>query len=449
MLDRRSRFRGKALVILAAVILAAVVYAFLTIMETTPPEAEWTSSSEYLGRVPSISITAADTGTGLRSVRVMIDGDKSRTEIFSKDFTGTEPPAGDFSIELAPDLKKLGIKEGESVLVLEVRDLSLWRSGNTLLKEYPVIVDTTPPRVELISRDHVVFVGGSEAVIFKTSPDTASAGVRIEENFFQAYGGAFENEDKQLALFSYPYGLKPGKSFFLEAVDMAGNIALRSLPVLVKAKEYRKRQIGLSDSFLESKIPELLGTAGIDATGDLLEDFFLVNKDLRKRNEESIASFMKASTPEFLWEGRFLQMRNSSVEARFADFRTYKYKGKAVDKLYHLGVDLAAVRKSPIESANGGTVVFADDMGIYGNTVIVDHGFGLFTLYSHMSSIDVFSGEGVEKGQILGSSGSTGFAGGDHLHFGVFLHETPVLPLEWWDGRWIRNRILKKIDDAR
>ncbi len=449
MLDRRSRFRGKAVVILAAVILAVVVYAFLTIMELTPPEAEWTSSSEYLGREPSISITAADTGTGLRSVRVSVVSGKSSTEIFSKDFTGVEPPAGDFSIELTPDLKKLGIKEGEAVLTVEVKDLSLWRSGNTLMREYPVIVDTTPPRIELISRDHIVFVGGSEAVIFKVSPDTESAGVRIEDRLFQAYGGAFEDEDTQLALFSYPYDLKTGKSFFIEATDMAGNVAIRSLSVLVKAKEYRKRQIGLSDSFLESKIPELLGTAGIDATGDLLQDFFLVNKDLRTRNEALIASFMSSSTPEFLWDGRFLQMRNSSVEARFADFRTYKYKGKAVDKLYHLGVDLAAVRKSPIESANGGVVAFAGDMGIYGNTVILDHGFGLFTLYSHMSSIDVLGGDGVEKGQILGMSGSTGFAGGDHLHFGVFLHETPVLPLEWWDGRWIQNRIMRKIDDAR
>ncbi len=151
--------------------------------------------------------------------------------------------------------------------------------------------------------------------------------------------------------------------------------------------------------------------------------------------------------PEILWTGRFLQMKNSRVESLYADFRTYMYKGKVVDKLYHLGVDLAAVKRHPVEAANSGIVLYADDLGIYGNAVLIDHGLGLTTLYSHMSSIDVSVGDRVDKGTVIGRTGATGFAGGDHLHFGILIHGVPVNPIEWWDRDWVRNRITRKINE--
>jgi murein DD-endopeptidase MepM/ murein hydrolase activator NlpD len=62
-----------------------------------------------------------------------------------------------------------------------------------------------------------------------------------------------------------------------------------------------------------------------------------------------------------------------------------------------------------------------------------------------MSTIDVAVGDSVERGAIIGRTGETGLAGGDHLHFGVYLHGTPVTPIEWWDAKWVRNRILKRL----
>ena len=99
-----------------------------------------------------------------------------------------------------------------------------------------------------------------------------------------------------------------------------------------------------------------------------------------------------------------------------------------------------------VEAANSGTVAFAGDLGIYGNTVMLDHGIGLFTLYSHLSSIDVRQGEAVERRQVLGKTGETGLAAGDHLHYGVYLHGVAVLPVEWWDPKWIRDNIQPKLD---
>jgi murein DD-endopeptidase MepM/ murein hydrolase activator NlpD len=90
-------------------------------------------------------------------------------------------------------------------------------------------------------------------------------------------------------------------------------------------------------------------------------------------------------------------------------------------------------------------VVLAKYLGIYGNTVIVDHGFGLMTLYGHLSAIGVKEGETVTRGQPLGRSGATGLAGGDHLHYSVLVGGTFTIPKEWWDGHWIQDRIARKI----
>jgi murein DD-endopeptidase MepM/ murein hydrolase activator NlpD len=91
-------------------------------------------------------------------------------------------------------------------------------------------------------------------------------------------------------------------------------------------------------------------------------------------------------------------------------------------------------------------VAFTGDLGLYGNAVILDHGLGLFTLYGHLSSIDVKPGDSISARQIIGKTGETGFAGGDHLHFGVYLDGVPVLPVEWWDAKWINDNITPKLE---
>ena len=80
--------------------------------------------------------------------------------------------------------------------------------------------------------------------------------------------------------------------------------------------------------------------------------------------------------------------------------------------------------------------------------MIVDHGLGVQSLYAHLSSIDVQAGDRVEKGQALGRSGMTGLAGGDHLHFTVLVNGHAVNPVEWWDPKWMQDRVLRKIAAA-
>ena len=82
-------------------------------------------------------------------------------------------------------------------------------------------------------------------------------------------------------------------------------------------------------------------------------------------------------------------------------------------------------------------MIFADYLGIYGNTVILDHGLGVFSLYSHLSQIGIEVGAIVDKDQGIGESGATGMAGGDHLHFSILVNGILVDPLEWWDAKWL------------
>jgi murein DD-endopeptidase MepM/ murein hydrolase activator NlpD len=156
----------------------------------------------------------------------------------------------------------------------------------------------------------------------------------------------------------------------------------------------------------------------------------------------------KKTAPRMLWSEAFQPLGNAKVEAKFADSRTYVYDGKDVDHQTHLGFDLAVTVHIPVAAANRGVVVHASDLGIFGNCIVLDHGLGVQSLYGHLSSIDVKVGDTVNKGQVMGHSGMTGLAAGDHLHFTMMVDGQPVNPVEWWDPKWMQDRVFRKIAEA-
>jgi murein DD-endopeptidase MepM/ murein hydrolase activator NlpD len=116
-----------------------------------------------------------------------------------------------------------------------------------------------------------------------------------------------------------------------------------------------------------------------------------------------------------------------------------------VGESIHTGVDLASLAHASIEAANAGVVRFAGPLGIYGNTVIIDHGLGLATLYGHLSAISTRPDQTVKRGEAIGTSGVSGLAGGDHLHFSILVNGQFVDPREWWDPHWIEDNVMKKM----
>jgi murein DD-endopeptidase MepM/ murein hydrolase activator NlpD len=136
------------------------------------------------------------------------------------------------------------------------------------------------------------------------------------------------------------------------------------------------------------------------------------------------------------------------VESSFADVRNYIYQGKKIDQQVHLGYDLSITQHVGVEASNDGRVVYAAPLGIYGNCIVLDHGYGLQTIYGHLSEIAVHEGDMVKRGQIMGKSGQTGMAGGDHIHFSMQLEGVQIDPKEWWDGHWIKDHVAKRVSLA-
>jgi murein DD-endopeptidase MepM/ murein hydrolase activator NlpD len=229
------------------------------------------------------------------------------------------------------------------------------------------------------------------------------------------------------------------------ARDAAGNESVASFPYRLFPKIFRDATIELDDGFLGRVVPAILAhTPEVKSQGDLLKDFLEINGRLRRENAAALVELAGRSKEQFLWHGPFTQLGGSQVMASFADRRSYRYQGRIVDHQNHLGFDLAVTANFPVAAGNDGIVMLARWFGIYGNTVVLDHGFGLMSLYAHLSSIDVKEGQEVKRGAPLGRSGTTGLAGGDHLHFSILVDGIPVDPREWWDAHWIRDRIEPK-----
>jgi murein DD-endopeptidase MepM/ murein hydrolase activator NlpD len=316
-----------------------------------------------------------------------------------------------------------------------------------------VRIDLEPPRIAVASTQHYVNHGGSELVIYRTSPDAVS-GVRVGDVEYRGYpaaGAGLAGADPELhaAFFALLHDQDLATPIAVFARDEAGNEATAPFVNQVFAKPFRRSRIALDDRFLQRVVPDILAQSPelkVPASSDdLLAAFLAINGELRHRNADRIAAIVSGSSPSRLWQGPFVQLGSSQVEASFADHRTYLYGGKEVDQQVHLGFDLAATAAVPIAAANTGTVVHAAWLGIYGNCVIVDHGMGVASLYGHLSSVAVAAGETVAKGQTLGRTGVTGLAGGDHLHFTVLVGGRPVNPVEWWDPHWIQDRVERKL----
>ena len=440
-----QRSRRVVLLLLSIVVIGLLAGAWYLWprFEREPPQVRLSPDADVLGLAP-LEIVVSDRGAGLKSVTATLSSGGSELPLAADRHA---QPVGEQKITvLASKLK--GLKEGPAVLRVSARDGSWWSwfRGNETVIQKNLAVDVTPPAIDLVADDRYVSFGGVGAIVYKPSADTVTSGIRIGDYFFPGYPKQIKGQpDHFFALFAHPYNVPADARAVLVATDKAGNTREMRLVYELRGVNYRKSTIPVSDSFIQSKVAPLLNDVSA-RQGSAKEIFVRVNKGLRKENEEKIAAVTGKGTPSILWKGAFSQLSNSKVEANFADARTYTYNDETIDNAYHLGYDLSVTRQYPVEAANSGTVAFTGDLGIYGNTVILDHGLGLFTLYSHLSSIAVKNGDSVQPRQVLGKTGETGLAAGDHLHYGVYLNGVAILPVEWWDPKWIRDNIQPKLD---
>ncbi|MFP8882206.1 MAG: M23 family metallopeptidase [Myxococcota bacterium] len=448
-------FRGLLGVVLTLALLGGAGLAWFRAEGDAPTiDAETPAAIGGPGR--TIAIDVSDSGSGLRRVRVVIEHAQGEVVAVETLYpgnlgTGGSPPQFSKRIEFHIDPTKLDLPEGVATLVATARDWS-WRDGflgNETRWQVPLEIDLQKPRIQVESGLTYIARGGSGAVEYRVGEPTVRDGVQVGDAFYPGYPapGDEQGSSRRFALFAVATDAPSDPRIEVIAEDSAGNIGRASWPAVLKEKTLPEDDVILPRRFLETTVRNLADIEGI-ANDDLDSAFDEINTRLRASNEAQIRQIVRDSTPVQLWRGAFVQLRNSVVTSRFAERRSYFSNGVEISNATHFGYDLASTSGAPIEASNSGRVIFAGDLGIYGNCVIVDHGLGLFTLYAHLSRMDVSAGDSVEQHGQLGLSGATGLAGGDHLHFAIIVAGTYVEPLEWWDPLWVQTHVEARIAPA-
>ena len=443
--------KSKITVFLIIIILVPLAWLGYTRFEGTAPTLDLAPAVEFIGKSTPLSLTMEDAKNGIRRVKITLKQKTKTADVFEKGFpmeswlSGGKIKRDTVNFDVEPHA--IGISNGKATLTVTVWDYSLrgWFNGNKATISREVTVDTTPPVVSVVSNTRYLGQGGSGIVCFSANDQLSKAGVQVNDLFFPAVE-IDPSRNLYVTYFALPYD-KEDVKLEVRCADQAGNEAASGFYNSIKAKRFRHDEIQLSDDFLQL-IASRARQQDPSMDSDPLAAFLKVNNEYRQKNNKEIHDICSKSNPERLWKGAFIAMTNASARARFADERTYLYQGKDVGGSAHLGLDLASLANAPVPAANSGIVVWADDLGIYGNTIIVDHGQGLFTLYAHLSSYKVKKGDMVEKGQEIGLTGYTGLAGGDHLHFGTYVWGQAVNPLEWLDPSWIGKKIEGPLKDA-
>jgi len=431
--DVPSRSRTKFPVVIVVLLLVAVVasVSYLGWRQSVPGVRVRVTAPRAIGHKSTIPLVVEATrGQVARVEARVLQGGKSGVA-FTQD-GGLGPRV---EIPVAIDSATLGLREGPATLEIWGRD-DYWRplrQRDRVVASVPLTVDLTPPRIEVVASTQYLAPGGVGVVVFKVA-DAARSDVSVGPVSFPSFPAG----QHRVALVALPYNYVAGTPIRISAQDEAGNVAGRGVVAEILPRRFRTDRIEIRDAFLELKVPELLPQR--PPTQPLVDGFLVINRDLRRQAEEAKRQFAAKTADKPLWEGAFLQPRNTKVFSNFAETRTYVYGGREIDTQVHLGFDLASTKQAPVPAANKGTVAFVGPLTIYGNAIVLDHGWGLMTLYGHLSTLGVKVGDTVDKGQELGRSGDTGLAVGDHLHYEVLVNGISVTPVEFWDAKWIRDR---------
>lgn len=427
------------------------------------PSIEISKPGELMGQASTLEVAVGAPGAQLTQLDVVLEQNGESTSLFSlpgNEASSMTQPGPDTVVVTRPLGKHAvpSLKEGAATLRVTATRPTLFgyrTATSTTTKE--VGVRLTPPRAAVVSQFHFVNHGGSEMVVYRVTPPDASSGVVVGDIRYTGFkaadaGVAGADPGLHVAFFALLHHQDLATPVSVFAHDSVGNESTTPVDVKVFPRPFRQSRIEVDDKFLARVVPAITEQSGDFAFeksgGDLVAAYVEINGALRRANDARIAALAEKTSPKRLWADAFQQLSNSQVEAAFADHRTYFHDAKEIDRQVHLGFDLAVTAGVPVTAANAGVVVWANFLGIYGNCVIVDHGMGVMSLYAHLSEILAKEGEAVPRGHVLGRSGMTGLAGGDHLHFTVLVGGHPVNPVDWWSTQWIADRIQRKLTEA-
>ncbi len=422
--------------VLALVILVPIL---IVLARSATPVVGLPASITTLGQATPVSVQVHDP-RGVRKIAATVEQNGVSYPVGAT----TQPStASDSTWSFTAGIKTVPqLKDGAAKLIVEATSNDLL--GKKARAERDVTVVTRPPSLSVDSDQHYLYLGMADLVTFNVSGGWTAAGVRVGDQTFRSWPMP-SGKPGRFSLFAFAWNMPPGTAPVVYASVGAGNDVTSPMVFQFPKKEqphYTVHDLQVSDAFMQKVVNEL----DPNGTGDPVARFVKINSEMRRANNKTLADLRFKTAEKFLWSQPFARQSHAQAEATFADLRNYIYHGKKIDQQVHLGYDLAVTQHVGVEASNDGQIVYAAPLGIYGNCVVVDHGYGLQTIYGHMSQIDVHVGDTVKRGQVMGRSGMTGMAGGDHIHFAMQLDGVQIDPKEWWDPHWIKDHIARRVD---
>jgi hypothetical protein len=434
----------KFVALVAVLILVVAGVAALFFLSTTTT-VEMTPVVKTIGLSTPVTFRVSNPH-GVRRVSAYLEQNGARYPLFEQTaparrfFWNRHVPSQAITFQAGKN-KAPNLKEGPAHLVVEA--VSNDFQGASSAAAYDVNVVLSAPRVTPDGLQHYINQGGMELVTFTAAGSWSEAGVKVGGRSYRSFPLPGGDPNHRFAMFAYPWDLDPGAVPMVFARNSAGTEAAAPFWFKLFPKKFRVRDFPIDDALMTKLVNSVDPTGALAPGKDLLTRFLYINGDMRRKNNQQLADLRFKTEEKVLWNGPFIHW--GKEEADFADVRSYIYHGQKVDQQVHLGFDLSDTENSPVQAANDGRVVWASDLGIYGNCIVVDHGYSLQSIYGHLREIDVKPGDMVTKGQKMGIAGQTGLAGGVHVHFSMQIDGVQINPREWWDEHWIKDRVMSKL----
>ena len=423
--------------LLAAFVAVILLILAVFLLSGKRVDLKLTSPVKAIGDNTSLSVQA-NGEHGIKSFTASISQNGQTRRIF-EDITKSNQPTRTYQFSAGRKQADF-LKEGAAKLIVQAKSNDLRGRNSTFEQDVQVVL--RPPTIVPDGHQHYINQGGAELVTLELGGSWSDAGVRAGHYAAGTFPmpGEPDSSNHRFSLFPFPWDLSSNTIPVAYARNEAGTEVTGSFWVKVFPKRFRESKIALSDKNMSKVVGEL----DPGGSGNLVDRFVKLNRQMRQENSQKVYELRTNTEKKILWSGPFIPVKGTR-ESFFADKRSYIYNGRKVDEQVHLGYDLAQTQNSPVKAANSGKVIYADRLGLYGNCVIIDHGYSLQSLYGHMSKLLVKVGDTVGKEQQIGVSGATGMAFGDHVHFSMMIAGVQVDPKEWWDEHWIHDRILSKI----
>ena len=437
--------------------------------EGAPPTIRAVKSPSGLGLDSAdLSISIKDELAGLDQVIVRAEQQNSDTrELLRKDY---KKKTAEDNITLPLNAKELGLREGTLRIIVLAFDSSLWSNRASISIELKV--DYQKPKIEVLTSQHNAVRGGVELVFYSVSGGSDFfSGVMAGPYIFPGFPAAkldpefSKTPEVYFSFFSVPLDSAAEERLEILARNAVGNSSIASFFYRVKELNTPTVSLEVNREFLQNSVDPLYHsylklravhrgqknaeyTPASDKT-ELSKRLAVINREFRPLLAEDLRVLFGRPKLEKLWAGPFLRPAGKALPYPFGALKTYSFAGENVGSMRQDGLDFATAEGTSVRAANSGSVIFSGELGVYGKTIIIDHGFGLTTLYQHLSSLSTQEGAHLESGQAIGLSGSTGYALKPEIGYEVRLHGLPVRPEEWWDRVWIRDHLEDKIDQIK